>query len=120
MEIVNDEEYIALICTGEFDAISKAKIGVLFENYFDNINYNVIKEDNDVFVDFTGDREIGGEIEHVVIRFIVYENVEEFEIYVVSVNNKFIDADETVDLLKQIASYSGFSFEGGEISSDDN
>ena len=119
MENVNDEEYIALICTGEFDAISKVKIGILFENYFDNINYNVVKQDKDVFVDFTGDRDIGGEKENVVIRFIIYENVEEFEIYVVSVNDVFLNASETVDLLKQIASYSGFNFEGGEMPVDE-
>ena len=44
MENITDENYIALICNGEFNAIPDFKIGELFESFFDNINYNKILE----------------------------------------------------------------------------
>ena len=44
MENITDDKYISLICNGEFNAIPDFKIGELFESFFDNINYNVVKE----------------------------------------------------------------------------
>ena len=41
---MTDENFIALICNGEFDAIPGITIGELFEAFFEEINYNVIKE----------------------------------------------------------------------------
>ena len=48
MENITDDKYIGLICNGEFNAIPDFKIGELFESFFDNINYNVVKENNDL------------------------------------------------------------------------
>ena len=40
--IEGDEKYIALICNGIFNSIPDITIGELFENFCDNVNYNVI------------------------------------------------------------------------------
>ena len=79
-ENVTDEKYISLICNGEFNAIPDFKIGELFESFFDNINYNVIKEEKQVYVDFTGEAICDDEPCTVIIRFKIEENVEDFEI----------------------------------------
>ena len=68
-ENVTDEKYISLICNGEFNAIPDFKIGELFESFFDNINYNVIKEEKQVYVDFTGEAICDDEPCTVIIRF---------------------------------------------------
>ena len=67
--------YIGLICNGEFNAIPDFKIGELFESFFDNINYNVVKEENATFVDFTGDATCDDEPCTILIRFKVNEEV---------------------------------------------
>ena len=76
MEQITDDQYISLICNGEFNAIPDFKIGELFESFFDNINYNVLKEDEKVFVDFTGEAVCDGEPCTILIKFEVDKNFE--------------------------------------------
>ena len=113
MQNFTDENYISLICNGEFNAIPGFPIGELFESFFDNINYNVVKEENDCYVDFTGDAICDDEPCTILIRFKVNEEVTEFEITEVRVDDEILDADETIDLLEDIA------FVGGAIIEDD-
>lgn len=107
MEKYTDENYIGLICNGEFNAIPDFPIGELFESFFDNINYNVIREEFETFVDFTGDAMCDDEPCTVRIRFSVNEDVTEFEISEVKVNDEVLDEDETLDLLEDIAYVGG-------------
>ena len=103
MENITDENYIALICNGEFNAIPDFKIGELFESFFDNINYNLVKEEKNVYVDFTGEATCDDEPCTILIRFQVDENAEEFEIVEVKVDEDILDEDEVLDLLEDIA-----------------
>ncbi len=113
MENVTDENYIALICNGEFNAIPDFKIGELFESFFDNINYNLVKEEKDIYVDFTGEAICDDEPCTILIRFQVDENAEEFEIIEVKVDEDILDEDEVLDLLEDIA------YVGGAVISDE-
>ncbi len=108
-----DESYIGLICNGEFNAIRDFKIGELFESFFDNINYNVLKEDEKVYVDFTGEAMCDEEPCTILIRFKI-DNDDEFEINFVKVNDDALDEEETLDLLDDIA------FAGGAILDDED
>lgn len=112
-ENITDENYISLICNGEFNAIPDFKIGELFESFFDNINYNVIKENNEVFVDFTGDALCDDEPCSVLIRFKIEDNIEDFEIAEIKVNDEILSECETLDLLEDIA------YVGGAVMEDD-
>lgn len=114
MENVTDENYIGLICNGEFNSIPNFNIGELFESFFDNINYNVVKEDETVFVDFTGDAMCDDEPCTILIRFQIDKDVEEFEIKEVKVNDEILDEDEIIDLLEDIA------YVGGAVVEDDS
>lgn len=107
MENITDEKYIGLICNGEFNAIPDFKIGELFESFFDNINYNVVKEEDNVFVDFTGEAMCDDEPCTILIRFEIDSNVEEFEITEVKVNEDILNENETLDLLEDIAYIGG-------------
>lgn len=107
MENVTDERYIGLICNGEFNAIPNFKIGELFESFFDNINYNVVKEEEKVFVDFTGEAMCDDEPCTVLIRFEIDNNIEEFEVVEVKVNEDVLNEIETLDLLEDIAYVGG-------------
>ena len=107
MENVTDEKYIGLICNGEFNAIPNFKIGELFESFFDNINYNVVKEEEKVFVDFTGEAMCDDEPCTVLIRFEIDNNIEEFEVVEVKVNEDVLNEIETLDLLEDIAYVGG-------------
>ncbi len=109
-----DEIYIGLICNGEFNAIHDFKIGELFESFFDNINYNVVKEEKDIYVDFTGEAMCDDEPCTILIRFKIDDNGEEFEINLVKVNEDILDEEETLDLLDDIA------FAGGAILDDED
>ena len=113
MENITDENYIALICNGEFNAIPDFKIGELFESFFDNINYNLVKEEKNVYVDFTGEATCDDEPCTILIRFQVDENAEEFEIVEVKVDEDILDEDEVLDLLEDIA------YVGGAVISDE-
>lgn len=113
MENVTDENYIALICNGEFNAIPDFKIGELFESFFDNINYNLVKEEKKIYVDFTGDATCDDEPCTILIRFEVDKNAEEFEITEVKVDDDILDEGEVMDLLEDIA------FAGGAVISDE-
>lgn len=113
MENVTDESYIALICNGEFNAIPNFKIGELFESFFDNINYNLVKEEENIYVDFTGEATCDEEPCTILIRFKVDNNAEEFEIVEVKVNNELLNEDEVLDLLEDIA------YEGGAVLEED-
>ena len=113
MEIYTDENYISLICNGEFNAIPDFPIGELFESFFDNINYNVVRKENNTFVDFTGDATCDDEPCTVLIRFMVNDDVTEFEITEVKVNDDILDEDETIDLLEDIAYIGGAVLEDG-------
>lgn len=107
MENITDEKYIGLICNGEFNAIPNFKIGELFESFFDNINYNVVKEGEKVYVDFTGEAMCDDEPCTILIRFEIDSNVEEFEITEVKVNEDVLNEIETLDLLEDIAYVGG-------------
>ena len=109
----SDENCIGLVCNGEFNAIPGYKIGMLFESYFDNINYNVITYNNEKYVDFTGDITGDDETYHVLIRFVIIEESEEFEIVKVKMNEDVLEDNEIIDLLEEIA------IEAGAISQDD-
>lgn len=113
MENVKDEKYIALICNGEFNAIPDFKIGELFESFFDNINYNLVKEEKNIYVDFTGEAMCDDEPCTILIRFQVDEKAEEFEIVEVKVDEDMLDEDEVLDLLEDIA------YVGGAVISDE-
>lgn len=112
-ENITDENYISLICNGEFNAIPDFKIGELFESFFDNINYNVVKEDKEVYVDFTGDAICDDEPCTVIIRFRVEDNIEDFEILEIKVNEEILSECETLDLLEDIA------YVGGAVMEED-
>jgi hypothetical protein len=107
MENITDESYIGLICNGEFNAIPDFKIGELFESFFDNINYNVVKENSNVYVDFTGEAICDEEPCTILIRFKVDDNAEEFEISEVKVDEDILNEDEVLDLLEDIAYVGG-------------
>ncbi len=109
-----DESYIGLICNGEFNAIRDFKIGELFESFFDNINYNVVREKNEIYVDFTGEAICDDEPCTILIRFKIDNNGEEFEINKVKVNDDILNEEETLDLLDDIA------FAGGAILDDED
>lgn len=109
-----DESYIGLICNGEFNAIKDFKIGELFESFFDNINYNVVREEYEVYVDFTGEAICDDEPCTILIRFKIDRNGDEFEINLVKVNEDVLDEEETLDLLDDIA------FAGGAILDDED
>ena len=121
---LSDENCIALICNGEFNAIPDFKIGKLFESFFENINYNVITIDDQKYVDFTGEAECDDEDAIVLIRFIIFEDEEEFEIREVHVGDRVLDEEETIDLLEDIALTSGADIDdldtGIEYIDDDN
>ena len=106
MENTTDDKYIGLICNGEFNAIPDFKIGELFESFFDNINYNVVKEDI-TYVDFTGEATCDDEPCTILIRFKVDENIEEFEIAEVKVDEDILNENEIIDLLEDIAYVGG-------------
>ena len=99
---MTDENYIALICNGGFDVIPDISIGELFEAYFDNINYNVIKENDTVFVDFTGVTLYENKEENILIRFFINPNNEEFAITEVKVGDKLLEEDDVIELLEDI------------------
>lgn len=107
MNNFTDENYISLICNGEFNAIPDFPIGELFESFFDNINYNVVREDDTCFVDFTGDATCDGEPCTILMRFRVNDKVTEFEIVEVKVDDDILDEEETLDLLEDIAYIGG-------------
>ncbi len=110
---VSDDKYISLICNGEFDAIPGFKIGELFESFFDNINYNVTKDEKNAYVDFTGEAMCDDKPCNVLIRFRVDDNIETFEISAIKVNDKILSECEAMDLLEDIA------FVGGAVLEDD-
>lgn len=114
----NDEKYIELICNGEFNAIPDFKIGELFESFFDNINYNVVKEEKNIYVDFTGNALCDDEPCLILIRFIIDQEVEEFEINMVKVDDDILDEDEILDLLEDIAYVGGADFEDNGCNND--
>ena len=99
---MTDESYIALICNGGFDIIPDISIGELFEIYFDNLNYNVIREGKRVFVDFTGTTLYDNKEENLLIRFFINPNNEEFAITEVKVGNQFLEEDDIIELLDDI------------------
>lgn len=121
---LSDENCIALICNGEFNAIPNFKIGKLFESFFENINYNVVTINDQKYVDFTGDAECDDEDATVLIRFTIFENEEEFEISEVKIGDRILDEDETIDLLEDIALTAGAEIDdldtGIEMIDDDN
>ena len=85
-----DESYIGLICNGEFNAIHDFKIGELFESFFDNINYNVVREENSIYVDFTGEAICDDEPCTILIRFKIDDSGDEFEVNKVKVNEDIL------------------------------
>ena len=111
MENMADEDCVALICNGEFNAIPNFKIGELFESFFDNINYNVVRKEENIFVDFTGDAMCDNEPCTILMRFKVECETEEFEIIEVRVNEEVLSEDETLDLLEDIAYVGGATIE---------
>ncbi len=113
MENITDENYISLICNGEFNAIPGFPIGELFESFFDNINYNVVKKEDEVFVIFTGDATCDDEPCTITIKFKVDSSVTEFEIIEIKVDDDILDEEESLDLLEDIAYIGGAILEDG-------
>ena len=109
----SDEYYIGLICNGEFNSIPDITIGELFENFFDNINYNVVKE-NGIYVDFTGEATCDDDPCQILIRFKISEDGNEFEIDKILVDEEELDDEEILDLLDDIAYVCGATFEDDE------
>lgn len=105
--ITSDEIYVSLICNGEFNAVPGFPIGELFESFFDNINYNVVREEEKVYVDFTGDATCDDEPCTILIRFEVDISATEFEIVLVKVDEDVLNEAETIDLLEDIAYVGG-------------
>ena len=118
MKEIAEEECIALICNGEFDDVPGAPIGELFEEFFDNINYNVIKE-NDIYVDFTGDAFCDNEPCKILIRFKVLDDLNTFEIAEAKVNEDILSEEEIADLIDDIAFMTGAIMETDEYCSHD-
>ena len=122
MKEMTDENYIALICNGEFDAIPGFLIGELFELFFDKINYNVVKKTDKTFVDFTGETICNDKDSKILIRFIVNGEKEEFAITAVKVDNEILSEEDVMDLLDNIAFVAETVWEEengiGEISDD--
>ena len=118
MENITDEKYIGLICNGEFNAIPDFKIGELFESFFDNINYNVVKE-NDIFVDFTGEAFCDDEPCTILMRFKILDDLDTFEIAEVKVNDEVLSEEEILDLIDDIAFISGAIMENDDYCSHD-
>ena len=113
-----EEDAVALICNGEFDDVPSVPIGELFEEFFDNINYNVIKE-NDLYVDFTGDAFCDDEPCTILIRFKILEDLNTFEIKEVKVNEDILNEGEIADLIDDIAFISGALMETDEYCTHD-
>lgn len=106
----SDEQYIGLICNGEFNSIPGIRIGELFEDFFDNINYNVVKEEK-TYVDFTGEAVCDNEPCKILIRFYVMIEKDEFEIDKIYVDDVLLNDEEVLDLLDDMAYVCGASFE---------
>ena len=115
MKEFQEEDCIALICNGEFDDVPNFPIGELFEEFFDNINYNVVRE-NDIFVDFTGDAFCDNEPAKILMRFKILEDLDTFEIVEVKVNDEVLSEDEILDLIEDIAFISGAIMDNDEYS----
>ena len=79
----------------------------MIRNLFDNINYNVVKENGEAYVDFTGDAFCDDKPCTILIRFKIDSNVEEFEISEVKVDEDVLNDDEVLDLLEDIAYIGG-------------
>ena len=109
----SDEYYIGLICNGEFNSIPGITIGELFENFFDNINYNVISEKN-TYVDFTGEATCDDQPCQILIRFAISSDGNEFEIERITVDEDELTDEEILDLLDDIAYVCGATFEDEE------
>lgn len=114
MENLTDENYIGLICNGEFNAIPDFPIGELFESFFDDINYNVVKTEDEIFVDFTGSAICDEKPCTILIRFLVDKDATEFEINEVKVDEDILNEDEIFDLLEDIAYINGANLEDDE------
>ena len=71
------------------------------------LNYNVVKENETTFVDFTGEATCDDEPCTILIRFEIDKNVEEFEIVEVKVDKDVLNEDEILDLLEDIAYVGG-------------
>ena len=113
-----EEDCIALICNGEFDDVPGTPIGELFEEFFDNINYNVVKE-NDIFVDFTGEAFCDDEPCTILMRFKILDDLDTFEIAEVKVNDEVLSEEEILDLIDDIAFISGAIMENDDYCSHD-
>lgn len=118
MKEIAEEDCIALICNGEFDDVQGTPIGELFEEFFDNINYNVIKE-NDIYVDFTGEAFCDNEPCKILIRFKILDDLNTFEISEVKVNEDILNEEEIADLIDDIAFMSGAIMETDDYCSHD-
>ena len=113
-----EEDCIALICNGEFDDVPGTPIGELFEEFFDNINYNVIKE-NDIYVDFTGEAFCDNEPCTISIRFKILDDLNTFEIVQVKVNEDVLSEEEIADLIDDIAFMAGAIMETDDYCTHD-
>ena len=118
MKEIAEEDCIALICNGEFDDVPGTPIGELFEEFFDNINYNVVKE-NDIYVVFTGDAFCDDEPCQITIKFKVLEDLNSFEIDEVKVNEDILSEEEIADLIDDIAFISGALMETDDYCTHD-
>jgi hypothetical protein len=101
--IEGDEKYIALICNGIFNSIPDITIGELFENFCDNVNYNVIINEYGTYVDFTGNCNYDDENTKLMIRFKVDYKKNVFGIIFIKLGNSMLDEDMSLELLEAMA-----------------
>lgn len=116
----DDAKYIALICNGIFNSIPDISIGELFENYCDNVNYNVIKNEYGVYVDFTGKCLFDGQASKLMIRFKVDYEKNVFGIIFVKLNDSLLDEETSIEVLEDMAETSDVDMiEMDEFDDDD-
>lgn len=108
---ISDENYVALICNGKFKAIQDFSVGELFESFFDNINYNVVKKNENIYVDFTGEAMCDDKPCKISVRFETDYDAQIFKIIETKVDDEILNIRETLDLFEDVAYIGGAIFE---------
>ncbi len=117
--IEGDEKYIALICNGIFNSIPDITIGELFENFCDDVNYNVIINEYGKYVDFTGRCMFDDELSKLMIRFKVDYDKNVFGVIFIKLNDRMLDEELSIELLEAMAAHSDVEMLDEESTFDD-
>ncbi len=102
----DDVKYIALICNGIFNSIPDITIGELFENFCEDVNYNVISNEYGTFVDFTGNCLYNDQDSRLMIRFKVDYDKNIFGIIFVKLDDSLLDEEMSIMMLEAMAEQS--------------